>query len=123
MPSSSARLQCEPGMPRPSVVVTGEDVARVESPTGTGKSLSLICSTLSWLQMDQLRASKDASESLYERLKVEMPEGELSEVRTKVADGTQSRNGSSEAKSSVRSLRLPFSTLSPYARPAAPAED
>lgn len=51
-------------------------MGQVESPTGTGKSLTLLTSTLTWLQQNQKRADEEAEKALRGRLQADDPDGE-----------------------------------------------
>jgi chromosome transmission fidelity protein 1 len=48
---------------------------KVESPTGTGKSLTLLTSTLTWLQQNQKRVDEEAEQALRIRLQADDPDG------------------------------------------------
>lgn len=50
---------------------------QVESPTGTGKSLTLLTSTLSWLAANRRRLDQAAEDSLRLRLTADDPDGML----------------------------------------------
>lgn len=47
----------------------------MESPTGTGKSLTLLTSTLTWLRQNQKRADEEAEKALRVRLQADDPDG------------------------------------------------
>lgn len=49
---------------------------QVESPTGTGKSLTLLTSTLTWLQQNRKRVDEEAEQALRARLQADDPDGE-----------------------------------------------
>ncbi|KNF04711.1 hypothetical protein, variant [Puccinia striiformis f. sp. tritici PST-78] len=55
-------------------VIEHQKVGIFESPTGTGKSLSLICAALSWLELDRRRATDATLGELFEKLKAESPQ-------------------------------------------------
>ncbi|POW21764.1 hypothetical protein PSHT_02018, partial [Puccinia striiformis] len=57
-------------------VIEHQKVGIFESPTGTGKSLSLICAALSWLELDRRRATDATLGELFEKLKAESPQGQ-----------------------------------------------
>lgn len=59
-------------------------VAIVESPTGTGKSLSLICSTLSWITLHQERVQSAVMADLLARLQESMPDEPAWVIRKEV---------------------------------------
>jgi len=48
---------------------------QVESPTGTGKSLTLLTSTLTWSQQNQKRVDEEAEQALRTRLQADDPDG------------------------------------------------
>ena len=51
---------------------------QVESPTGTGKSLTLLTSTLTWLAENKSRLAKATEDDLRAKLSAEDPDGEPS---------------------------------------------
>ncbi|WAQ92847.1 hypothetical protein PtA15_17A329 [Puccinia triticina] len=55
-------------------VIEHQKVGIFESPTGTGKSLSLICAALSWLELDRRRATEGALGELFAKLKAQSPQ-------------------------------------------------
>ncbi|KAA1116221.1 ATP-dependent DNA helicase chl1 [Puccinia graminis f. sp. tritici] len=55
-------------------VIEHQKVGIFESPTGTGKSLSLICAALTWLELDRRRATEGTLEQLFAKLKAESPQ-------------------------------------------------
>ncbi|PLW26224.1 hypothetical protein PCANC_22433 [Puccinia coronata f. sp. avenae] len=55
-------------------VIEQRKVGIFESPTGTGKSLSLICAALSWLELDRRRATDATLSELLAKLKAESPQ-------------------------------------------------
>jgi len=55
-------------------VIEHGQVGIFESPTGTGKSLSIICAALSWLELDRRRAADATLGELLAKLKAESPQ-------------------------------------------------
>lgn len=51
---------------------------KVESPTGTGKSLTLLTSTLSWLAANRKRLDQAAEDNLRQQLTNDDPDGKYS---------------------------------------------
>ncbi|CAH7667177.1 hypothetical protein BY996DRAFT_4579176 [Phakopsora pachyrhizi] len=55
-------------------VIEQGKVGIFESPTGTGKSLSIICSTLSWLESNHNRITEETIRNLISNLRRELPD-------------------------------------------------
>ena len=64
--------------------IENKKVAIVESPTGTGKSLSLICSTLTWITLHQERVQSAVMADLHARLQESMPDEPAWVIRKEV---------------------------------------
>lgn len=59
-------------------------IAIVESPTGTGKSLSLICATMSWIAANRERVQNAVMTDLQTRLAESMPDEPAWVIRKEV---------------------------------------